>query len=193
MWYGVPTITSRFLGYATNIFLFWLYKPSSTAAITQIYAVIPFLNIVFTYGLETSYFRFAQTTNKKHLYNLFMSSIIVSTILFTGILIWQSPQVAKLIDMQEHADYVRWMAWILFFDTLTVIPFAKLRQEGRPRRFAFIKVLNILTSVFLTVYFLGVCPKIAQHNLTIRYHSMNAISILVLNWNITKHISVRIL
>jgi len=83
LWYGVPTITSRFLGYATNIFLFWLYKPSSTAAITQIYAVIPFLNIVFTYGLETSYFRFAQTTNKKHLYNLFMSSIIVSTILFT--------------------------------------------------------------------------------------------------------------
>ncbi len=164
LWYGVPTITSRFLGYATNIFLFWLYKPSSTAAITQIYAVIPFLNIVFTYGLETSYFRFAQTTNKKHLYNLFMSSIIVSTILFTGILIWQSPQVAKLIDMQEHADYVRWMAWILFFDTLTVIPFAKLRQEGRPRRFAFIKVLNILTSVFLTVYFLGVCPKIAQHD-----------------------------
>lgn len=164
LWYGVPTITSRFLGYATNIFLFWLYKPSSTAAITQIYAVIPFLNIVFTYGLETSYFRFAQTTNKKHLYNLFMSSIIVSTILFTAILIWQAQGVADLINMPRNADYVRWMAWILFFDTLSVIPFAKLRQEGRPRRFAFIKVLNILTSVFLTVYFLGVCPKIAQHN-----------------------------
>lgn len=164
LWYGVPTIASRFLGYATNILLFWLYKPSSTAAITQIYAVIPFLNIVFTYGLETSYFRFVQTTDKKHLYNLFMSSIVLSTIFFTGILIWQSQEVANLINMPYHSDYVRWMAWILFFDTISVIPFAKLRQEGRPKRFAFIKVLNILTSVFLTVYFLGVCPKIAQHN-----------------------------
>ncbi len=162
LWYGVPTIASRFLGYATNILLFWLYKPASTAAITQLYAVIPFLNIVFTYGLETSYFRFAQTVDKKRLYNLFMSSIIISTIVFTAIVIWQSTSIANWISMKRHPEYVVWMAWILFFDTLAVIPFAKLRQEGKPRRFAFIKVINILTSVGLTIYFLGICPQIAQ-------------------------------
>ncbi len=65
LWYGVPTIASRFLGYLLNIVLFWLYKPSDTAYITQVYAFIPFLNILFTYGLETSYFRFVQTADKE--------------------------------------------------------------------------------------------------------------------------------
>ena len=64
LWYGVPTIASRFLGYALSLLLFWLYEPASTASITQVYAVIPFLNILFTYGLETSYFRFAQDHEK---------------------------------------------------------------------------------------------------------------------------------
>ena len=167
LWYGVPTIASRFLSYATNIFLFWLYaEPASTAAITQLYAVIPFLNIVFTYGLETSYFRFAQTIEKKKLYNLFMSCLIFTTIFFTSLLIWQAPIIADWISMPKHPEYVVWMAWILFFDTLTVIPFAKLRQEGKPKRFAFIKVINILISVGATVFFLGICPKIAATNPT---------------------------
>ena len=164
LWYGVPTIASRFLGYLTNILLFWLYQPTSTAAITQLYAVIPFLNILYTYGLETSYFRFAQTTDKKHLYNLFMTSVIISSLLFTTVLIWQAPVVANWISMPQHPEYVFWMAWILLFDTLAVIPFAKLRQEGKPRRFAFIKVINVLTSVGLTVFFLGICPSVLEKN-----------------------------
>lgn len=159
MWYGVPTIASRFLGYALSLFLFWLYKPSSTASITQVYAVIPFLNILFTYGLETSYFRFVQENDKSVVFNTLMSSILITTILFTSMLLLNTNTLAAAIDFPDHPEYIQWMAWILFFDTLSVIPFAKLRQEERPRFYAFVKVFSIVVNVVLVVFFVGVCPE----------------------------------
>lgn len=164
LWYGVPTVAVRFLGYALNILLFWLYGPVSTASITQIYAVIPLLNILFTYGLETSYFRFIQDHDKTKVYNTFLSSIIITTIVFTGLLLWQAPAFAAIIDFADHPEYVRWMAWILFFDTLSVIPFAKLRQEGRPKMYAFIKVSSIVLNILITLFFIGLCPKLYKEN-----------------------------
>lgn len=162
LWYGVPTIASRFLGYALNILLFWLYKPANTAYIALIYASIPFLNILFTYGFETSYFRFVQNSNPKKLYNTLFSSLIISTLLFSILLLLFSNEMASLADMKEHPEYIRWMVWVLIFDTLAVLPFAKLRQESRPRRFAFIKVTGIVLFVFLFVFFLGICPILFQ-------------------------------
>lgn len=162
LWYGVPTIASRFLGYALNILLFWLYKPANTAYIALIYASIPFLNILFTYGFETSYFRFVQNSNPKKLYNTLFSSLIISTLLFSILLLLFSNEIASLADMKEHPEYIRWMVWVLIFDTLAVLPFAKLRQESRPRRFAFIKVTGIVLFVFLFVFFLGICPILFQ-------------------------------
>ncbi len=159
LWYGLPTIASRFLGYALNILLFWLYKPASTASITQVYAVIPFLNILFTYGLETSYFRFVQQQSQDRLYNTLFSSMIATTVLFTGTLIAFAPTIAAAIDFADHPEYIRWIAWIMFFDSLATIPFAKLRQEGRPRKYALIKVSNIVFNVGLVLFFIGVCPR----------------------------------
>ncbi len=164
LWYGVPTIASRFLGYLLNIVLFWMYKPSDTAYITQVYAFIPFLNILFTYGLETSYFRFVQTADKEKLYNTLMMSIIVSTILFTLLTLWQTPLLADAINLPEHPEYIRWTAWILFFDTIATLPFARLRQEGRPKRFAFVKVASIVANVLLVIFFLKMCPKLYETN-----------------------------
>ncbi len=162
LWYGVPTIATRFLGYATNIFLFWLYEPVSTAFITQVYAIIPFLNILFTYGLETSYFRFIQTTDKQKLYNTLMVSIVCTTLLFSAIFYFYAPQIAEAVEMKEHPEYIRWIAWILLFDTLAVLPFAKLRQEGRPKRYAFIKVISILLNIAFIIFFIGIFPNVIE-------------------------------
>ncbi len=164
LWYGIPTIASRFLGYALNIFLFWIYQPADTANITQVYAVIPFLNILFTYGVETSYFRFVQTTDKKQLYNTLMTSMVCTTLLFTGLIYFNAAKIANWIDFADHPEYVQWIAWILLFDTLAVLPFSILRQEGKPKRFAFIKVFSIVINVVTAIFFLGICPKLYNAN-----------------------------
>ena len=87
LWYGVPTIASRFLGYLMNLSLPLIFaQPAKTADLTQVYAIIPFLNVLFTYGLETAYFRFSQDTDKTKLYNTLSVSLIGSSIFFTALL-----------------------------------------------------------------------------------------------------------
>ena len=124
VWYGVPRIVSRFLYFGISLLGFRLYDPNGSYAYTQIYAVIPFLNILFTYGLETSFFRFAQSGDRKKLYNTLSISMFVSTILLTILLFAFKAPLMRFIEMEEHPEYITWMIWILFFDTLYTLPMA---------------------------------------------------------------------
>lgn len=164
LWYGLPSIATRFIGYILNFSLIFLYKAVNTADLTQIYAIFPFLNIVFTYGLETAYFRFSKDHPKQELFNTLNISILISTIVFTLILLGNSPFLIQFTAMQQHPEFITFMAVIVFFDTLSALPFAKLRLEERPRKYAFIKMLGILLNVLVVIWFIGICPNIAQRN-----------------------------
>ncbi len=164
LWYGLPTIGSRFLGYILNFSLSFIYHAVDTADLTQIYAIVPFLNILFTYGVETSYFRFVQDRDKYKLYNTLNTSLIASTVLFSAILLLFTKQLADATFMSSHPEYFVWLTGIIFLDTLATLPFAKLRQEGRPRKYAFVRVMGIVVNVLVVVFFVGICPKIAEKN-----------------------------
>lgn len=153
MWYGVPRIVSRFLYFGISLLGFQLFDPNGSYAYTQIYAIIPFLNILFTYGLETSYFRFAQLADRQKLYNTLNVSIIFTTIFFTLVLLWFRDELANFIEMEKHPEFVTWMIWILLFDTLYTLPMAKLRLEERPKKYAFINVFGILLNIGLVLFF----------------------------------------
>jgi O-antigen/teichoic acid export membrane protein len=153
IWYGVPRIVSRFLYFGISLLGFRLFDPNGSYAYTQIYAVIPFLNILFTYGLETSYFRFAQTHDRQKLYNTLTISVLVSTILFTLILFLFKSPLTRFIEMEDHPEFVTWMIGIIFFDTLFVLPMAKLRLEERPRKYALINVLSVLLNIAIVLFF----------------------------------------
>lgn len=153
LWYGVPRIFSRFLSFGISLLGFQLFDPNGSYAFTQIYAVIPFLNILFTYGLETSYFRFAQDHDRQKLFNTLNVSVIVSTILFTALLYLFEKPITGFIGMDRHPEFVTWMIWIVFFDTLYTIPMARLRQEERPRKYAFINMFAVVLNVAIVLFF----------------------------------------
>ena len=163
LWYGVPTIASRFLGYLMNLSLPLIFaQPSTTADLTQVYAIIPFLNVLFTYGLETAYFRFSQDHDPRKLYNTLSVSLLGSTIFFTGLLFFFRDRIADWANLQEHPEYISWMAWIIFFDALCTLAFARLRQENRPKRYAFARIAAVVMNILVVVLFLGVIPKYVQ-------------------------------
>ena len=165
LWYGVPTIASRFLGYLMNLSLPFIFsQPATTADLTQVYAIIPFLNVLFTYGMETAYFRFSQEEDRNRLYNTLSVSLFISTLLFTVCLWYFSPQIADVAGLQKHPEYVTWMCWIIFFDTLATLPFARLRQENRPKKYAFVRIAGIVLNVLIVILFLGILPTIAKNN-----------------------------
>jgi O-antigen/teichoic acid export membrane protein len=170
LWYGVPTIMSRFLNYLLSLLLVGIFKPEAFGVITNIYAFIPFLNILFTYGLETAFFRFGQLKDRQQVYNTLTVSLLFSTVLFTLPLLIFSPQLAGFIEIPDHPEYIRWAAWIVFFDTLSLLPQSLLRQQERPRRFAFVRVSNVVANIVFTVVFYLVAPRFEGHYLFAWYN-----------------------
>jgi O-antigen/teichoic acid export membrane protein len=163
LWYGIPTIASRFLGYLMNMALpFFIAMPEKTADLVQVYSIIPFLNVIYAYGMETAYFRFSQSHDSNKLYSTLSISLLSSTILFTFILFFFRDNIATATDLNDHPEYLIWMICIIGIDNLNTLPFAKLRQENRPKRYAFARISGILINIFVIILFLGIIPGILE-------------------------------
>jgi O-antigen/teichoic acid export membrane protein len=165
LWYGVPTILSRFLGYLMNMSLpFFIDMPEKTADLVQVYSLIPFLNVLFSYGMETAYFRFSQLHDKEKLYSTLSLSLLGSTIFFSIILLLSQNWLVDAADLTANPDYILWMIAILAVDNLNTLPFAKLRQENRPRRYALARILGIVVNLSMVIFFIGIAPTMAKNN-----------------------------
>ncbi len=162
LWYGASSIFGRFLNYLLTPLLVTIFDPGEYGKISILFTIAAFLNIIYSYGMETSYFRFSALQPESKVYNTCSSSIILTTILFTGLLLFSSQYFADFLEIPNHPEYITWVILIVALDTLSVMPFAKLRYEGRPRKFAAIKILNILVNVALVVFFLVICKD--AHN-----------------------------
>ncbi len=159
--YGLSSIVGRFLNYLlvplhTNIFT----QPGQYGVVTELYAYISFLMIIYTYGMETSFFHFSEKEkgNRNKVFSTGMTALLFTTILFTGTIILFSNNLAEMLDYQKHPEYIKWMALIIGFDTLTALPFARLRQQARARKFAFLKIANISINILFNILFFIVFP-----------------------------------
>ena len=165
--YGASSIAARFLNYLLTPYLTAKLSGAGYGEMSLIYAAIPFLNVIFTYGLETAYFRFSQREGfKKDIYSTASISIFFSTIILTLLLIITRSFFAHVLKLDAHPEFITYSALIIAFDTLATLPFAKLRQMGRPKKFAAIRITSIFVTIGLTYFFISVCPKIIAHDPT---------------------------
>jgi O-antigen/teichoic acid export membrane protein len=166
LWYGLSNIAGRFINYLLNPILTYIYAPEQFGEISLLYAYAAFLNIIFTYGMETSYFRFNQQLDEKKVFNTAFTSLLISTSIFSLILLIPAGKVASLLELGNHPEYVAYVVAIVGLDTLAVLPFSKIRFEGKPRKFALIKVINILVNFSLIIFFLMICKPAHESNST---------------------------
>ncbi|MEO6329987.1 MAG: oligosaccharide flippase family protein [Ginsengibacter sp.] len=165
VWYGASSIAARFLNYLLTPYLTGVLAISSYGEMSLVYAAIPFLNVIFTYGLETAYFRFSQKEEfKKDIYSTASLSILVSTFFLTALLIFYHTTVAHWLRLDDYPEFITYSAIIIALDTLSTLPFARLRQQGRPRKFALIRITNILITIGLTYFFISVCPRLVSND-----------------------------
>jgi O-antigen/teichoic acid export membrane protein len=163
-WYGLSSIFGRFLNYLLTPLLATLFASAEYGKITTLFTIAAFLNIIYTYGLETSYFRFSSLQPEPKVYNTCSTSILITTILFSAILLFNTDNIAAFLELPGHPEYIAWVIIIVALDTFCVMPFAKLRYSGRPRKFAAIKILNILINIGFVVFFLVVCKNAYDKN-----------------------------
>lgn len=131
--------------------------------VSVIFSYLVFFNVVLSYGMETAFFRFYNSEDKKEkVINTSMISLLTSTLLFFGISIFFKDDIANWSN--KNVDYIFYTILILTLDALVIIPFSKLRAEGRPIKYAVIKIGNVVINLSLNIFFLVFLPKLAQNN-----------------------------
>lgn len=151
--YGMSTMLMRMLNYLLVPLYTKLFLPEAYGVVTLLYAVIAFMNILLTYGMETTYFRYADSNGEKT-YSTALNSIILSSLLFLGFAWPQTDFIANILLIEGSEKLITYSIFILFFDTISALPFARLRKEGKAKRFAILRSLNILLNVVLNLLFI---------------------------------------
>jgi O-antigen/teichoic acid export membrane protein len=164
VWYGASSILAKFLNYMLTPYLTYKFKGTPEyGEMSLVYATISFVNIGVLFGLDYAFFRYIQKKETQNdLYSTLLISLMGSTTLITVLILLFRVPIAAAIDIANHPSYVVLSAFLIAFDALSALPFARLRHEGRPRKFAMIRLSGILLNVALTYFFLSVCPALLK-------------------------------
>src|SRR5690606_10670655 len=163
VWYGFSNIAARLLTYLlTPYFTYILTDTGGQVEFGKyafIYACIPILNVIYTYGMETAFFRFSTDEDRRKLYNTQLTAMLITTLFFSVLLYAFRAPLAEFINVAEHMEYVSWCAAIIGLDALAALPYARLRRENRPRKYAFTKIAGILVYVGSIVFLYSFAGK----------------------------------
>lgn len=156
--YGLSSIVGRFLNFLLVPLYTNLLLPSEYGVIATLYSFIAFAAIVFGYGMDAAYMRFAvswEGGDRKQTYSVPLISVALSSLLLSVVIHWNGAWLADAIGIGAGASgLVHMAAWILFFDALAIVPYAALRMENRAGTFAAIRILNIVLTILFNVVFL---------------------------------------
>lgn len=167
--YGLSTVISRFLNFILTPIYVGLYPAKVYGIFSLMYSWASMLNAVLAFGMETTYFRYLSkyANDKQKVYNntfitvcLMAMIFLLFTLMFVeDIALWM--QQGKDYD-PDYARYIKYFIYILVVDALAIIPFAKVRADGRPFRYSLIKFANILTFIGFNLLFIFVIPMLIK-------------------------------
>lgn len=161
--YGLSSIIGRVLSYLLVPIYTRVFITEEYGIANELYAYISLLLVVLTYGMETAFFRFSEMEkDKPKVYSTALISLIVTTVIFILIAIFTYNPLANVLRYPDHPEYIIWFSLIVAMDALTAIPFARLRAENKPKRFATIKLLNIGLNIGLNLFFIVLCPYLLR-------------------------------
>lgn len=138
-----------------------LANPAEYGKVSVIFSYFVLFNVVLAYGMETAFFRFFNKEfDKQKVIGTSTISLIISSFLFFCIALLFQNQIAHYIDLD--VKYINLVIWILLLDALVIIPFAWLRANEKPMRYAIIKIINVIINIGLNLFFLLALKDLAQ-------------------------------
>lgn len=166
--YGMSSIVGRFLNYLL-VPLYTAVIPSATGGygvVSNVYAYTALILVLLTFGMETGFFRFAnkQGEDAGKVYANSLIFIGGLSLLFVMLCMIFLQPISNLLEYPDHTDYIAMMILVVALDSFQCIPFAYLRYQKRPIKFAAIKLLNIVGNIGLNLFFLLLCPYLYRHS-----------------------------
>lgn len=155
--YGLSSIVGRFLNYL----LVPLYTHVISAAnggygiVTNLYAYTALLLVILTFGMETTFFRFAnkEDENAHTVFSTTMGVVgILSVTFLIAVFAFIGP-ISELLGYVDHSEYIQMMAVVVALDALQAIPFCYLRFQKKALKFASLKLLFIILNIGLNLLY----------------------------------------
>lgn len=165
--YGLGTILPRLLNYLLTPILTRQFLPAEYGINSVLFSYISFMNVIFTFGMETTFFAFySKFEDKNKIFSTAVISLLMSSVFFSIILFSFSPLISDFLSKPNATysiNFISWCILILAVDAITVIPFARMRAENKAMKFSLLKLLNVVINFGLTIFFVQVCKSAYDH------------------------------
>ncbi len=160
--YGMPSILGRLLNYLLVPIHTGVFMREQFGTIGELYAYAAFLNIIYTFGMETAYFRFTTKEKSESYYANAFTAVLLTSVLFSGSIFIFAAQIIQFLELDVQTYIVRYLAIIFFIDAIVAIPLAKLRLAHNARKFAFARISSIVLNIIFNLCFLLLFPFLAK-------------------------------
>jgi O-antigen/teichoic acid export membrane protein len=168
--YGLSSIVGRLLNYLlvplyTNIFIG--AEGRAEYGVSGIfYAYASFGAVIFTYGMETAFFRFIQKNEgERKVFSTILWSVVMSSVAMGGLIMLLATPLSIWTSNVGREAYFYCLALILMGDAVSALIFAKLRQANEATRFVKLQMLKIGISVVLNLLFYLVFPFLTSRGI----------------------------
>ncbi len=161
--YGLATVLPRMLSFLLVPVYTEVMAPGLYGEVSLIFAWFAIFNVFLAYGMETAFFRFYNSPkDKPRVSSTALISVVVTTSVFLIFALVFVDRIAIFTNI--NVDYIRYAIFILTLDALVIIPFAWLRANQKPMRYALVKIANVVINFGLNIFFLIILPGIVQNN-----------------------------
>lgn len=152
--YGISSVLARFINYLLVPLYTDVFSPAKYGIVGLIYAGITFLNVVFTFGMESAYLRYAENRKEAaHIFKTLQLSLLGFATILCGLLWLAMPVLLPVFNLTADLSGIfLLMLGILWFDTLSIVPMAELRLVRRTWLFASLKFMNVIINLGLNLY-----------------------------------------
>lgn len=156
--YGLSSIIGRFLNYLlfplyTNVFS---VESGGYGMVTNLYAYVALILVILTFGMETTFFRFANKDdeNPHCVFSTTIFMVSALSALFLALVFGFIDPISEALNYTEHKEYILMLAVVVALDAFQAIPFSYLRYKKKAIKFASLKMFYIFLNVGLNlVYF----------------------------------------
>ncbi len=181
--YGMSNILPRILHFVVfTIYLTYKFKDQYDFGVyLDLYAYATIILVLLVYRMDTAFFRFGNKPEEKE--KAFSTAIIplfFTVIITSGLMYLFHEELAALIDYQHKSVYIKWFALILGFDALVALPYAKMRLDEKPKKFLFYRLLNIIVTIGVVLFFLEIVPRLDSSIVTQFYQTDSEIDYVFL-------------
>ena len=137
-----------------------IFTKTEYGVVTELYAYVVFLIVILTYGLETGFFRFSdKSSNERNVYKTVLTAIISTSLIFIILIFFFFGIIAHGLQYPDNPEYIRNLGIIVALDAFCTIPFARLRFQNKPVKYAYIRIVEVSITLIANWFFLYYCPR----------------------------------